>query len=571
MLDKLDLIQEQFSQPISLQIWDRKYRFQRPGFPTEQSPDDSFQRVASALAANEPISERSNVSRAFYDAMGSFKLVPGGRILAGAGTGRAVTLCNTFVMPTLDDSVSGIMDTIKQAALTMKMGGGIGFDFSTIRPKGADVRGLDCPAAGPLAAMEICDATCRMIVSGMGRGAMMATLACDHPDIEDFVTAKSDPARLRSFNLSVMISDAFMTALDRDADWPLVWQGKTVRSLRACDLWDTIMRQTYASAEPGVLFIDRINALNPLAYVESVAATNSCAEQPLPPNGACPLASVNLARLVKRPLHADAEIDLAELAQLTRLAVRMLDNVVDLTAYPYEAQRMEALSKRRIGVGVTGLADAFALLGMRYGSRKALAALDNWMRTLKNAAYLASAQLAAKRGAFPLYNASAHLTEQVLFGLSSETAAHVRQHGLRNGVLTSIAPTGTTSMFAGNVSSGIEPIFATAYKRAITGANGVKTLETVEDYAVALFHRQFPGRRLSRPFVTVSDLSPDDHLRVQATAQKWIDAGISKTVNCPETIPFTDFEHIYRQANDMGCKGCTTFRPNEITGTVLSL
>jgi ribonucleoside-diphosphate reductase alpha chain len=484
------------------------------------------------------------------------KCFRGGRILSGCGTARHVTLCNTFVMRTIPDSVDGIMDTLKDAALTMQMGGGVGFDFSTLRPSGFVVRGLDCRAAGPLAAMDIFDATCKMIVSGMGRGAMMATMRCDHPDIEAFINVKSDRTRLRNFNMSVMVTNAFMAAVADDATWDLVWEAAVVRRLRARDLWNSIMKQTYAAAEPGFLFIDRINAANPLRYLEVIAATNSCAEQPLPPNGTCPLASINLAQLVSAPFTPDARLDVIQLRQLVRVAVRMLDNSLDVSRFALDVQRQQAQDQRRIGVGVTGVANAIAMLGVRYGSSKAVFLLGSWMQTIQNAAYGASALLAKERGAFPVYDADKHLTSRGIQALDQDIRALVEQHGLRNGTLTTIAPTGTTSMFAGNVSSGIEPMFSTSFSRTIITPNGEKSSERVMDYAAWRFAQIYgPDAPLPESFVTVAELSPVDHITMQAAAQEWIDSGISKTVNCSENIPFEAFKDIYRAAYDAGCKG----------------
>lgn len=561
-----------FDQPIAQQIWSAKYRYQSKGRIVDATVEDTWNRVATGLCRVESPEDQGRIKALFYDAMASFKLLPAGRILSGCGTARNVTLSNTFVMRTIPDSVSGIMDTIKDAAMTMQMGGGIGFDFSTLRPQGEPVEGLDCPAAGPLAAMDICDAVCRMLVTGMGRGAMMATLRCDHPDIESFVMAKAQRTRLRNFNLSVMVTDRFMTALRKNEDWDLVWGGRVVRQIKAADLWNRIMAQTYAAAEPGVLFIDRINAANPLNYLETISATNSCAEQPLPPNGTCPLASINLSRLVTAPFTPDARFDLGELRRLTGIAVRLLDNTIDASRYALADQAMQAQAQRRIGVGVTGLADAIAMLGARYGSAKAVFLVGSWMQTIQNEAYRASARLAAERGPFPMYIESKHLLQPSVRALDADVRAEVERHGLRNGTLTTIAPTGTISMFAGNVSSGIEPIFSTSYLRAITTPDGTKSLERVIDYAVwrhdAIYGSELP---LPEAFVTAAELDPSDHIRMQAAAQKWVDSGISKTVNCPEDIPFEAFKDIYLEAYASGCKGCTTYRPNAITGSVLSL
>lgn len=560
-----------FDQPISQQIWRDKYQYKRGHVVVDKTADDTWRRVADALAKVEAPTIQQAVSDVIFHAMRARSLLPAGRILAGAGTARDVTLSNTFVMQSIPDSLDGVFDTIKDAARTMKMGGGLGFDFSTLRPRGTPVAGLDCPAAGPLAAMDICDATCRMVASGMGRGAMMATLRCDHPDIEAFVKAKSDPARFRNFNMSVMATDAFMDAVAKDVDWDLIWQGEIVRTISARSLWGQIMQQTYDAAEPGVLFIDRINDANPLNYLEEISATNSCAEQPLPPNGTCPLASVNLARLVEDPFSDKARLNTAELRRLTQVAVRMLDNAIDVSQFANDAQRAEAQNKRRIGIGVTGLADALIMTGVRYGSDQAVATVSDWLRDLQNAAYMASAQLAAERGAFPLYDAEAHLDQPHIARLDGQVIAAIARHGLRNGVLTSIAPTGTISLVAGNVSSGIEPVFATSYRRKIIRPDGQQDEEGVMDYAVWLHRKMFGhDRPLCDAFVAAQDLTPLDHVRMQAAAQRWVDSGISKTVNCPEDISFADFKDVYLQAYAMGCKGCTTYRPNAITGAVLS-
>jgi ribonucleoside-diphosphate reductase alpha chain len=563
---------EFFDQQIAYQIWLTKYRYRSGDRIVDATVEDTWNRVARGLTQMESGSDQARIRASFYDAMASYKVLPAGRILSGCGTTRNVTLSNTFVMRTIPDSLTGVMDTIKDAALTMQMGGGIGFDFSTLRPLGEAVAGFDGLAAGPLAAMDICDAVCQMLVTGMGRGAMMATLRCDHPDIESFVIAKAQRTRLRNFNLSVMVTDRFMDAVRKGQNWDLVWNGRVIRTIKATDLWDQIMAQTYAAAEPGVLFIDRINATNPLNYMETISATNSCAEQPLPPNGTCPLASINLARLVTAPFTPEARFDLGELRRLAGVAVRLLDNTIDVSRYALTAQDRQAKAQRRIGVGVTGVADAIAMLGARYGSSKAVFLLGSWMQAIQNESYRASARLAAERGPFPMYIESKHLAQPAIHALDADVRAEVERHGLRNGTLTSIAPTGTISMFAGNVSSGIEPIFSTSYLRLITGPDGTKSLERVIDYAVWCYSKIFgTNAPLPEAFVTAADLDPSDHIRMQAAAQRWVDSGISKTVNCPESIPFEAFKNVYHEAYDTGCKGCTTYRPNAVTGSVLSV
>lgn len=558
-----------FAAPIAEQIWDMKYRLKDAGgTPVDASVEESWRRVARDLARVE--ADPALWEDRFYAALEDFKFLPAGRILAGAGTGREVTLFNCFVMGTIPDSMAGIFQALKEAALTLQQGGGIGYDFSTIRPRGAEVKGVAADASGPLSFMDVWDAMCRTIMSaGSRRGAMMATLRCDHPDIEDFIAAKQDSARLRMFNLSVLVSDAFMEAVRADAPWDLQFAGRVHRSIPARALWDRIMRATYDYAEPGVIFIDRINQQNNLAYAETIAATNPCGEQPLPPYGACLLGSINLARLVEAPFTPDARLDLAALEDLTRVAVRMMDNVVDASRFPLPEQAAEARAKRRIGLGVTGLADALMMLGLRYGAPEAVAQTRDWMQALARAAYLASADLAREKGAFPLFQAEAFLASGFMARMGADVRAAVAQHGIRNALLTSIAPTGTISLYAGNVSSGIEPVFAPSYTRKVLQKDGTRTEEEVVDYAVALWRTAHDG--LPPAFVDAQSLPPLDHVAMQAAAQDWVDSSISKTINCPEDIGFEAFKDVYLAAWDLGCKGCTTYRPNAVTGSVLSV
>ena len=548
-----------------------KYRFKTPeGEAIDETVEDSWRRVARSLAASE--NDPAKWEEVFYNALEGFKFLPAGRILAGAGTQRSVTLFNCFVMGTISDTMGGIFDGLKEAALTMQQGGGIGYDFSTLRPKGASVIGVGADASGPLSFMDVWDSMCRTIMSaGSRRGAMMATMRCDHPDIEDFITAKQDAARLRMFNLSVLITDPFMAAVKADGPWDLVFGGKIYHTVQARDLWNKIMRSTYDFAEPGVIFIDRINQKNNLNYVESIAATNPCGEQPLPPYGACLLGSVNLARLVADPFEEAATLDTDALSELVTVAIRMMDNVVDTSRFPLPEQQAEAMAKRRIGLGVTGLADALLMVGLRYGSDQAARQTEEWLKVIARAAYLASAHLAAEKGAFPLYDPKPYLAGDTMMAMDDEVRAAVEKHGIRNALLTSIAPTGTISLYAGNVSSGIEPVFAYAYTRKVLQKDGSRTEEEVEDYAVKLWREKFGDKKLPDYFVNAQTLAPIDHVRMQAAAQKWVDSSISKTINCPEDIDFEAFKEIYLEAWNTGCKGCTTYRPNEVTGSVLTV
>ena len=513
---------------------------------------------------------------------------------------------NCFVMGTIPDSMSGIFDMLKEAALTMQQGGGIGYDFSTIRPKGAEVKGVAADASGPLTFMDVWDAMCRTVMSaGSRRGAMMATMRCDHPDIELFIDAKRDPAKLRMFNLSVLVTDDFMAAVKDDALWPLMHEvfpgkGRDIGSVVGADgvrryiynvvparaLWEKIMRSTYDYAEPGVIFIDRINSANNLKYIEKIASTNPCAEQPLPPYGACLLGSINLARFVSKPFTVESSVMWRLLRETVCVAVRMMDNVIDVTGFPLPEQEHEAKNKRRIGLGVTGLADMLTMLGLTYGHDDAVKFTEDLMRQITEACYWASTELAMEKGSFPLFDADEYLSSDFMLGMDEELRETIRSVGIRNSHLTSIAPTGTISLYAGNVSSGIEPIFAYGYTRKVLQPDGSKIEERVRDYAVALFEKHFyetvynPGDfkssawsdgYLPATFVTAQDLPPDAHLRMQAAAQRWIDSSISKTINLPREISFEDFEAVYLRAYDLGCKGCTTYRPNDVTGSVLAV
>jgi ribonucleoside-diphosphate reductase alpha chain len=568
-----------FDNPLAEDIWASKYRF-APAGPVagltdgkaEASIEETWSRVAHALAEREAPKQRALWRARFDDALRDFRFLPAGRILAGAGTGRAVTLFNCFVMGAIPDDLPGIFDHLREAAITMQQGGGVGMDFSSLRPSGAPVRGVGAEASGPLSFMEVWDSMCKTIMSaGQRRGAMMGCLRIDHPDIEAFIDAKRDASRFRNFNLSVLVPDTFMAALEADAEWPLAFDGCVWRTVRATALWKQLMQATYDVAEPGVIFIDRVNEQNNLAYCETISASNPCGEQMLPPYGACLLGSINLARLVRAPFERDAAIDEAELGELTRTAVRLLDNVIESSRFPLPQQRREAKLKRRIGLGVTGLADALIFCGARYGDEAAVALTRHWLGVIKREAYRASAELAGEKGAFPLYD-PAILEQPNLKSLDDETRSLIAAKGLRNGCLTSIAPTGTISLLAGNVSSGVEPVFAFSYNRKVRQSDGSKRDEALEDYALAVWRQlRCDAPPPEHAFVTAQTLTPADHLRMQAAAQEQVDSSISKTINCPEDIAFEAFADIYRTGYRMGCKGLTTYRPNAVTGSVLSV
>lgn len=555
---------------ISQQIWDAKYRLKTDsGEPVDLTIEDTWRRVARALASVEKNS--AEWEPMFYSALGDFKFLPGGRILAGAGVQRRVTLFNCFVMGTIEDDLAAIFSHLREAALTLQHGGGVGCDFSALRPKGALVKGVGADASGPLSFMDVWNSMCGTIMSaGTRRGAMMATLRCDHPDIEAFVAAKRDPTRLRNFNLSVLVTDRFVKAVRADAEWPLVFGDEVHRTINARELWDQIMRANYDYAEPGVLFVDRVNSLNNLYYCETINATNPCGEQPLPPHGACLLGSINLAKLVRDPFTPAARLDIDALGQLTAVAVRMLDDTIEISEFALPQQLAEAHAKRRIGLGVTGLADVLAMCGLTYGSTEAAQRAARWIQLINRSAYLASTDLAHEKGAFPLFERDAYLAGVTVRALDDEIRKAIYERGIRNALLTSIAPTGTISMLAENVSSGIEPIFDFSYTRKIRQADGSFREEEVEDYARGLYRRQFGADEpLPDYFVTAQSLTPADHIRMQAALQQHIDSSISKTVNCPADISFEDFKNIHLDAYRSGCKGCTTYRPNDITGSIL--
>jgi len=585
-----------FETGLSRHIWETKYRFAPAGGQAERDIGDSWRRIAHALAAAET-TERERRAAEFREVLDGFAFLPGGRIQAGAGTERRVTLFNCFVMGAIEDSIDGIFTALREGALTMQYGGGVGYDFSTLRPAGAAARAVGTVASGPVSFMRIWDAMCGTLLStGARRGAMMAVLRCDHPDVERFIDAKRDPGELRHFNLSVLVSDAFMQAVRDDRDWPLVFplragepeEGQTVtrawpghdgpvpcrvmRRVPARGLWERIMRATYDVAEPGILFGDRINRLNNLYYRETIGATNPCGEIPLPPYGACNLGSLNLVRFVREPFRQGARMDLDALARFAAVAVRMLDNVTDLSRFPLEAQRGQAQGSRRIGLGITGLADALIMLGIPYGEERARVLAADIMATVCHTAYRASIDLAREKSPFPFFDRDAYLAGEFVSGLPAAVRDGIARHGIRNSHLTAIAPTGTISLLADNVSSGIEPVFEFEYTRRVLEDGEHATSHEVSDYAWRHW-RAIAGRDAPTPaaFVDARMLDPRAHIDMQAALQPYVDGAISKTVNVPRDYPFEAFSSLYDYAWQSGVKGCTTFRPNPVTGEVLSV
>jgi len=553
--------------PIAHYIWQTRYRAEG-----EVTVADTWRRVAHSLAAVEP-EDPAGWEQRFYDVLRDFQFLPGGRILAGAGTIHDVTLLNCFVMGTIEDSIPGIFRALQEGAVTMQHGGGVGYDFSTLRPRGLRARTTGAIASGPLSFMDVWDAMCATIQStGVRRGAMMATLRCDHPDVGAFIDAKRDPARLRHFNLSVQVTDAFMRAVEQDDAWHLAFPvGTATQVVQARALWDRLLHASYESSEPGVLFIDQINRMNNLYYCEQISACNPCGEVPLPPYGACDLGAINLPALVRHAFTPHAQLDLERLEHIVPIAVRMLDNVIELSRFPMPEQQYVVRQTRRIGLGITGLADALIMLGLRYDLAMARALAGGILRTMCHAAYRQSIALSKQKGSFPAFDRERYLDGLFVRTLPEDIRDGIARSGARNSHLLAIAPTGTISLLAGNLSSGLEPVFAADQERTVLDAADVPRQFHLTDHAVRLW-RVHHGRPDGHPdaLVTAQELSIDAHLSMQAELQRYVDNSISKTINVPAETSFAAFASLYRLAYDKGVKGCTTFRASVGRGTVLT-
>lgn len=578
---------------ISEYVWEKKYRYQLGQVVYDQTIEDTWHRVAKAVARIEAKERRTSIYNQFYDMLADFKFLPGGRILAGAGTQHSVTLFNCFVMPILEDSLQGIFDALKEAALTLQQGGGVGYDFSILRPSGSHIVQTGSYASGPISFMRIWDAMCATLQStGARRGAMMGILRCDHPDIEEFISIKSKAEQLQHFNLSVLVSDAFMQAVAQDQEWSLIfpydeiepdaemmlqrWSGRrspvpcrVVKKISARVLWEKIMRSAYDCAEPGVLFEDTINSHNNLWYREWITATNPCGEIPLPDYGACNLGSINLTQFIRDPFTERVSLDWKKLESVTTTAVRFLDNVIEVSRYPLRMQKQEALATRRIGLGLTGLGDLFVMMGIPYGSPASLALASQIMKRIADTTWVSSIELAAERGSFPLFHSEKYVQGQFVQGLSEAIRRDIERYGIRNSHHNAIAPAGTISLLANNVSNGIEPIFGADYQRSVRGTGGELHSFQVTDYAAHLWRKTSHAHDLPPAWADSQSLLPGDHLRIQASLQPFVDHAISKTINLPEDFPFEDLASVYTEAYQFGLKGCTIYRPNPIRAGIL--
>jgi ribonucleoside-diphosphate reductase alpha chain len=521
--------------PISKEIHSQKYRLEGEPFM------DGVYRFSSTLSDND------KHRHALTDIVGDMRFLPAGRVQAAIGSPRKITPWNCFVSGTIADDFNDIMEKAKEAGHTMRLGGGIGYDFSTLRPRGALIKSLGSQSSGPVSFMSIYDAICGTIASaGHRRGAQMGVLRVDHPDIWEFVSAKRNEDRLTRFNISVGVTDQFMKAVKNGSEFALKWRGKVYNKVDARTLWNAIMRSTWDWAEPGILFIDRINQWNNLYYCETIAATNPCGEQPLPPYGACLLGSFNLTKYIDKSKNFDSKKLINDIFNV----VRAMDNIIDVGIYPLPQQEEEGKSKRRMGLGITGLANTLEHMGYSYGSDEFIQATSTILKILRDNTYLASTELAKEKGSFPLFDKERYLNGKFIKTLPEYIRENIATNGIRNSHLLSIAPTGTISLSADNISSGIEPVFTYEYNRTIQQFNDVK-VEKIQDFG----YREWGVKGK-----TANEVSVQDHVKVLATAQQFIDSSVSKTCNVGDQVTWDEFKDVYMMAYDLGAKGVTTFR-----------
>lgn len=554
-----------FNESISEFIWQTKYRYAK-----EESIESTWRRVAKAIAQGEPSQTRLESEKDFYSILENFAFLPGGRILAGAGTTQDVTLFNCFVMP-ISDSLPGIFDALKEAAITLQAGGGVGYDFSPLRPLGFAANQTGATASGPLSFMRIWNAMCgTMLSTSARRGAMMGVLRCDHPDIEAFVTAKSDSNELRHFNVSVLVTDEFMEAVKTGAEWNLVFPNQEIiKRINASELWEKIIHSAYNFAEPGVIFQSTVNRFNNLWYKERICATNPCGEIPLPPYGACNLGSINLTQFIIQPYSKEATVDWKKLERVTVIATRFLDNVINVSKFPLKIQHQEELNTRRIGLGITGLGDLLVMLGFKYGSPESLDLARRLMQLICETTWRTSIELAKERGSFLFYEKENYLKGKFVETLAEDIKNDIAKFGIRNSHHNTIAPAGTISLLANNISNGVEPIFSGEYERVVHSAHHEVLKFKVKNYALNVWRDHSKDKNFPPAWIDTETLQPSAHLYMQAAVQPFIDNAISKTINIPVDFPFEQLKKVYTEAYTLGLKGCTVFRPNPVTGSIL--
>lgn len=584
-----------FSESIAEHVWRTKYQWIQDGQVQEPGIEATWDRVAMAVAAAET-HHRDEWRQRFRAILSDFRFLPGGRILASAGTAHNTTLFNCFVMGAVEDSIHGIFNALRENMVTLQSGGGTGIDFSTLRPAGAAAVSSGGTASGPVSFMTLWEASSAVLESGnLRRGAMMATLRCDHPDIENFVQAKAEPGALTHFNLSVLITDSFMRALEEDGPWPLVfplgtqtlptgaevceriWSGGTspeicrvYRRIPARRLWERIVRSQLASCEPGVLFVDHINRVNNLWYCERISATNPCGEVPLPAYGGCNLGSINLSRFVRHPFAAHPDVDFDGIRAVACVATRFLDNVHDISSFALKAQQKTAHASRRIGLGVTGLADMLVMLGLRYGSPASLDLTRSIMEEVRDVAYRTSIEIAVEKGAFPAFDKIRYGASPFILCLSHKLQDDIAMHGIRNSHVIAIAPAGSISLLANNVSSGIEPILCLAGERRLRGADGQAISFAVQDNA--WHHYQSLHRAGTEPpdgFLQATSVNAETQLNMMAAVQPFVDNAIAKTVLLTESTTAHELEVLLLRAWELRLKGCTVYRPGGMRGATL--